>query len=231
MQLVSALPASTMSAPPDRDDPPRGSRGNGFVHSVLSFTRLEIPEIEVFETAVTFDPATDPLTAHDALAEVFGQKAGFGYFLFRADSTVPGRFWVQSVEPWSRWPAKAVSALEPKRVVIQLAEGLMYRFSLPVCAGQEHVEGKEKRVVPFESPGLVEGWFQANARHFGIKPLMVNVSLQTLRFAHGGRHFRIPHAIVEGALEVAAPERLKRRILKGFGSYRKTGLGMLQLSA
>lgn len=201
------------------------------MHSVMSFTRLEIPEIEVFETAVTFDPQTDPLTAHDALAAVFGQKAGFGHFLFRADSTLPGRYWVQSVEPWSRWPTRALSALEPKRVVIQLAHGLMYRFTLPVCAGQEYLDSSEKRVVPFESPGLVEGWFKQSADQFGLKPLLVNVSLQKLRFAHGSQHFKVAHAVIEGALEVADSERLKRRLLKGFGSYRKAGLGMLQLSA
>lgn len=203
----------------------------GFMHSVLSYTRLEIPEVETFETAVTFDARCDPLTTHDRLAGVFGQKAGFGSFLFRADSTVPDRYWVQSVQPWARWPEGAATALEPKRVVIQLAEGLMYRFSLPVCAGQEYVEGNEKRVVPFDSPALVEGWFKKSADAFGIRPLLVNVSLQKLRFGHRGQHFKVPYAVIEGALEVGHAERLKRRILKGFGSYRKAGLGLLQLSA
>src|SRR5215475_778953 len=122
-------------------------KNDGFVHSMLSFTRLEIPEVELFETAVTFDAATDPLTAHDALASVFGQKAGFGRFLFRADSAAPGRFWVRSIEPWTRWPDRALNALEPRRVVVQLAEGLMYHFSLTVCAGEEFVEADGKRVV------------------------------------------------------------------------------------
>jgi len=219
---------------PDRGDEPRPAAPNqpGFVHSVLSFTRLEIPEVELFETAVTFaDPETDPLTAHDALADVFAQKAGYGQFLFRKDSVVPGRYWVRSVEPWNRWPDKAANALEPKRIVVQLAEGLMYRFTLPVCAGRETVEGKEKRVVAFATVAEVEKWFKDNAANFGIKLLLVNVSLQVLRFAHNGQHFKIPHAVIEGALEVANANRLQRRILKGFGSYRKVGLGQLQLSA
>ncbi len=177
------------------------------------------------------DPETDPLVAHDALAEVFGEKAGCGQFLFRKDSAVPGRFWVQSVEPWNRWPEKAANALEPKRVVVQLAEGLMYRFTLPVCAGRETVSGKEKRVVAFETVAEVEKWFKNNAANFGIKLLLMNVSLQVLRFAHNGQHFKIPHSIIEGALEVANANRLRRRILKGFGSHRKLGLGQLQLSA
>jgi hypothetical protein len=222
-----AAPASGAGVTSGTNARPAGS----FVHSVLSFTRLEIPEVEIFETAVTFDAATDPLSAHDALAEVFGYKAGSGYFLFRADSAIAGRYWVQSVEPWTRWPGGAISALEPKRVVVQLAEGLMYRFSLQVCAGREYVEGREKRVEPYRSVEEVERWFTGNAVEFGIRPMLVNVSLKTLRFAHNAQHFKIPYATIEGALEVAKAPPLQRRLVKGFGSYRKTGLGMLQLSA
>lgn len=212
--------------------PPKPKEKSGaYVHSVLSFTRLEIPELEVFETAATFAPETDALTAHDALAEVFGQKAGLGKFLFRPDSTVPGRYWVQSSEPWARWPTDTQSALEPKRVVIQLAEGLMYRFTLPVAAGQEFMENGQKRIAPYETNGQIEQWFIANAKDFGIKPLMANISLQTLRLAHSGQHFKVPYAVIEGALEVANPDRMKRRILRGFGNHRRAGLGLLQLSA
>jgi hypothetical protein len=203
----------------------------GFMHSVLSFTRLEIPELEVFETAVTFAPDTDPLTAHDALTDVFGKKAGFGHYLFRADSAVPGRYWVRSVEPWTRWPDGAVSALEPKREVIQLAEGLMYRFTLPVCAGNEYVEGNEKRVVPFATAQEVDAWFKEMAPHFGIRLLINDTALATLRFAHRGQRFKVQHAVIEGALEVSNAEHLRRRLIRGFGSHRKAGLGMLQLSA
>lgn len=209
----------------------RDSRSKeGFVHSMLSFTRLEIPEVELFETAVTFDPATDPLTAHDALASVFGQKAGFGRFLFRSDSNSPGRYWVRSIEPWTRWPDRALNALEPRRTVVQLAEGLMYHFSLSVCAGEEFVSPEEKRVVPFDTVERVAGWFRDEAPQFGIRPLMVNVAVRTMRFAHGEQRFKVPYSTLDGALEVADAERLRRRILKGFGYYRRTGLGMLELS-
>jgi hypothetical protein len=211
-----------------REHPPRGK--NDFVHSRLSFTRLEIPEVEVFETAVAFPPHTDPLTAHDALAAVFGKKAGFGHFLFRADSTTPGRYWVRSAEPWTRWPDGALNALEPRRRVIQLAEGLMYHFSLSVCAGEELPSDTEKRVAPYETAERVAEWFRAGAADFGIKPLLVNVAMNALRFGHGGQRYKIPYAAIDGALEVAHAERLRRRILKGFGYYRRTGLGMLELS-
>jgi CRISPR-associated protein Cas6/Cse3/CasE subtype I-E len=197
---------------------------------MLSFTRLEIPEVELFETAVTFDPATDPLSAHDSLASVFGQKAGFGRFLFRADSATAGRFWVRSVEPWTQWPDRALNALEPRRVVIQLAEGLMYHFTLSACAGEEFISASEKRVVPFDTEERVAAWFRDEAAQFGIKPLMVNIALKTMRFAHGEQRYKVPYATLDGALEVADADRLRRRILKGFGYYRRTGLGMLELS-
>lgn len=208
--------------------PPRSGQ---FVHSVLSFTRLEIPEVEVYETAVTFDPATDPLTAHDALSDVFGQKAGAGMYLFRGDSAIPGRYWVRSVEPWTRWPQRAVSALEPKRIVIQLAEGLMYRFTLEVCAGREYVDQGEKRVEAYQTVPEVEKWFTEQARAHGMRLLLANVSLQTLRFSHNGQRFKIPYASIEGALEVGNALQMQRRLVKGFGSYRRVGLGMMQMSA
>jgi hypothetical protein len=220
------LPAIVSSrANPD----PRRQQGK-FIHSVLGFTRLEIPQLELFEAAVTFSPETDPVTAHDRLASLFGRKAGEGQFLFRLDSAVPGRFWVRSIEPWTRWPEGATGALDPKREVIQLAEGLMYRFTLPVCAGHEHIVGGEKRVVPFDSVGLVHEWFKANAASFGIRPMMADIALATLRFSHRGAHYKILHAVIEGALEVSDATALRRRLLKGFGSHRKAGLGMLQLT-
>lgn len=207
------------------------ARRSGFIHSVLSFTRLEIPTLEVYETAVAFGPDTDPITAHRELVQVFGQKAGDGEFLFRADSTIAGRYWVQSSAPWTRWPETAISALEPKRVVIQLAEGLMYRFTLQVCAGQVKMDGNEKRIDPFVNERDVEAWLRGEAASFGFTPLMVGVSMQTLRFAHRGQKVKIDYAQIEGALEVADPEGFKRRIRQGFGHHRRAGLGLIQLTA
>lgn len=226
MQLTLKDPSAATAA--GRERARRAT--HDFVHSRLSFTRLEIPEVEVFETAVAFPPETDPLTAHDALAAVFGKKAGFGHFLFRADSSTAGRYWVRSAEPWTRWPDGALNALEPRRRIIQLAEGLMYHFSLTVCAGEELPSETEKRVAPYETAERVTEWFRAGAEQFGIKPLLVNVAMTALRFGHGGQRYRVPFAAIDGALEVAHAERLRRRILKGFGYYRRTGLGMLELS-
>jgi hypothetical protein len=196
--------------------------------ALVSFTHLEIPQIEVFETAVAFEPTCDPISAHERLRQVFGQKAGSGQFLFRADSSVAGRFWVRSALPWSRKPAGA-TALEPKRVIIQLASGLMYHFALPVCAGHEVYQGEEKLLHPFRTAAEFEAWFSANAAGFGIKPLMFSASLSTLRFRFEGVPYRIDHAMLEGALEVADPERMVRHVLRGFGSHRRAGLGMLHL--
>jgi hypothetical protein len=208
---------------------PRRLQGS-FKHSVLSFTRLEIPQLELYEAAVTFAPDTDPVTAHERLARLFGRKAGEGQFLFRLDSAMPGRYWVRSLEPWPRWPEGAQSALEPKREVIQLAEGLMYRFTLPVCAGQEYVEGGEKRVVPFDSPSMITEWFNAGAADFGFKLLLADIAMATLRFSHRGSAYKIQHAVIEGALEVTQADALRKRLVRGFGSHRKAGLGMLQLT-
>jgi hypothetical protein len=224
----SSTELPTLVSTRSKPDPDR--QASKFIHSVLSFTRLDIPQLDLFEAAVTFAPDIDPVTAHDRLAQVFGRKAGEGLFLFRLDSAVPGRYWVRMVEPWTRWPEGALGALEPKREMIQLAEGLMYRFTLPVCAGHEHVEGGEKRIVPFDSAGLVNEWFIANAASFGIKPLMADIAIATLRFSHRGAAYKILHAVIEGALEVTDADALRRRLLKGFGSHRKAGLGMLQLT-
>ena len=206
-------------------------RRTGFFHSVLSFTRLEVPALECFETAVAFPPQTDPIAAHKELAAVFGQKAGEGEFLFRADTATAGRYWVQSAAPWPSWPAGAISALEPKRVVIQLAEGLMYRFALAVCAGRATMKGGEKIVEPYMNSQDVEAWLRASAPRYGFTPLMFDVSMQTLRFAHRGHNVRIGYAQIEGALEVAEPEQFKRRLMQGFGHHRRAGLGLMQLVA
>jgi hypothetical protein len=145
----------------------RARKKEGFVHSVLSYTKLELPTVEVFETAVAFAPETNPLQAHAELAATFGHRAGEGHFLFRCDSTIPGRYWIQSVKPWPQRPGRAVSALEPKRTLIQVAPGLMYRFSLPVCAGRARLEGSEKEVEPFRTRDEVEIWFKGTAERFG----------------------------------------------------------------
>jgi CRISPR-associated protein Cas6/Cse3/CasE subtype I-E len=196
--------------------------------TLVGFTQLEVPHIELYETAVAFEAQCDPITAHDRLRLVFGQKAGAGSFLFRADSSVAGRFWVRSTVPWSGTPSGAM-ALEPKRLVLQLADGLMYHFALPVCVGHEVYQSEEKLVHPFRTAAEFEAWFSASAPGFGIKPLMFSASLRSLRFRHEGVPYRIDHAMIEGALEVADPDRLKQRVQRGFGSHRRAGLGLLHL--
>jgi hypothetical protein len=196
--------------------------------TLVGFTQLDVPHIELFETAVAFESDCDPITAHERLRLVFGQKAGSGSFLFRADSSVPGRFWVRSTVPWSSKPPGGM-ALEPKRVVLQLASGLMYHFALPICVGNEVFQGDEKVVHPFRTAAEFEAWFSASAPGFGIKPLMFSASLRSLRFRHEGVPYKIDHAMIEGALEVAEPERMRQRVQRGFGSHRRAGLGLLHL--
>jgi CRISPR-associated protein Cas6/Cse3/CasE subtype I-E len=197
----------------------------------VSFTKLDLPTLITFETAVTFDRRCDPLTAHNELFQVFGQPAGSGRFLFCADSALPGRFWVRSVVPWVAPPASAISALDPKRIATQLATGLMYHFSLSVCVGEVSVVDGRKHVRPYQFSAQWENWFTKNGEEFGIRPLMVSVMQRNLRFEHEGAAFRIDFAVLEGALEVADTDRLIRRLLRGFGSHRRLGLGMLKLQS
>jgi hypothetical protein len=195
----------------------------------VSYTRLDIPQVEVFETAVTFESHCDPISAHEQLMQVFGQKAGSGSFLFRADSSVGGRYWVRSAHPWTARPPLATAALAPKRILIQLATGLMYHFMLPVCAGHEFYEGDQRALHPYQTTGEVEAWFAAHAAGYGIKPLMFSASLRSLKFRYQSVAYRIDHAVLEGALEVVDPDRLKQHLLRGFGWHRRAGLGMLHL--
>ncbi len=195
----------------------------------MSYTHLEIPQVEVYETAIAFGPDCDPISAHEQLVSVFGHKAGHGTFLFRADSSVAGRYWVRSAKPWTERPAGALAALEPKRIVIQLAGGLMYHFLLPVCAGHEVYQGDQKLLYPFLSVAEVEGWFHTHAPGFGLKPLMFSASLRSLRFRYQGVAYRIDHAMLEGALEVVDPDAMRRQLLRGFGWHRRAGLGMLHM--
>jgi len=197
----------------------------------IGFTLLNLPSLDVFETAVSFVPECNPLQAHDELSAAFGQKAGAGRFLFRADSAIAGRYWVRSVVPWNRPPAGALSALEPKRIVTQLAEGLMYHFSLDVCVGTERIADGRKHVQPFASRAEFEGWFSTSGAEFGYQALMVGASLRSLRFTHQGIAYRIDYAALEGALELRDTELITRRLLRGFGSHRRLGLGMLKLQA
>jgi CRISPR-associated protein Cas6/Cse3/CasE subtype I-E len=224
-------PRSTSPRRPGGDGGRSGASGEGFVHSVLSFTRLEIPEVEVFETVVTFTPQTDPLAAHERLSEVFGHKAGDGYFLFRADSEMPGRYWVRSLEPWPSWPRDVTTALEPSRRIIQLETGLMYQFTLRVCTGHERVEGGQKHIQPFATPQEFESWFAARAAECGFKLLMHSGAVDVMRFGHDGKNYKVGIGALDGALEVVDATPMKRAILRGFGSHRRLGLGMLQLSS
>jgi hypothetical protein len=204
---------------------------SGVAQPEVGFTKMDLPKLDTFETAVTFAPDCDPVSAHDELVPVFGQKAGTGRFLFAADSSVAGRYWVRSMVPWKTQPASAVSVISPKRIVTQLAEGLMYHFSLAVCVGDVDVAEGRKFVRPYKTAAQYEGWFADNAEDFGVRPIMVSVALKELRFLHAGSSYRVGYAVLEGALEVGDSENIMRRLLRGFGSHRRLGLGMLKLQS
>ncbi len=161
---------------------PKGKGPNNplraFVNSVMSYTKMDVPTVELFETAVTFDAKhRDPLSAHQCLSKTFGKKAGVS-FVFRADTASEGRYWVYSADPWLEPPAEAISALAPKRIVHQLCEGLPYRFALDACVGREKLVAGEKEVEPFRTPQEVEAWIKAVGPKFGFKPDFFNVDDQ-----------------------------------------------------
>ena len=65
----------------------------------------------------------------------------------------------------------------------------------------------------------------------GFKPDFFNVSVRELKFPYGERTIRLPYASAEGVLQVTDAELLKKPLLRGVGSYRRVGLGLLQLSS
>ena len=107
----------------------------------------------------------------------------------------------------------------------------MYHFSLAVCVGETSVVDGCKHVRPYTSGADYENWFALNSEEFGLHPLMVSASLRSLRFTHAGTSFRVDHGVLEGAMEVADTECLMRRLLRGFGSHRRLGLGMMKLQS
>lgn len=228
MDISLRLPPHWLTSEKPRGKKPGTLRN--FVNSVMSYTKMDVPTVELFETAVTFEPAhADPLSAHAALTRTFGKKAGVA-FVFRADTASEGRYWVYSADPWLEPPPEAASALAPKRQVIQLCAGLPYRFQLDACIGREKIVDGEKEIDPFRTPQEVEAWLKAAGPKFGFKPDFFNVAISELRFPYGNRTIKLRYSSVEGVLQVTDPELLKRPLLRGIGSYRRVGLGLLQLS-
>jgi CRISPR-associated protein Cas6/Cse3/CasE subtype I-E len=228
MEFPLRLPSHWLKSEKPKGKSP-GSK-SGFSHSVMSYTKMDVPTVEMFETAVTFEAGhAHPLAAHESLTRTFGNKAGVA-FVFRADTTTAGRYWVYSGEPWHEPPVEAVSALAPKRHVIQLVPGLPYRFQLDACVGHERVSNGEKEVEPFRTSQEVEEWMKLAGPKLGFKPDFFNVAIKELYFPYGGKKIKLPYASVEGVLQVTDPELLKKSLLRGIGSYRRVGLGLLQLS-
>lgn len=230
MGMPLRLPSQWFSAPPAAADAPAPARP-GFVQSILSYTRMDVPSVERWEAVVSFGPEhADPLAAHAALERAFGGKVGEA-FLFRADSACTGRYWVYSREPWRAAPLEAVSALSPKRHVLQVACGLPYRFTLEACIGNETVVDGAKHVEPFRTREEVEAWLPQAGAKYGFAPDFFNVEIRELVFLYQGRARRIRYAALEGVMQVSDDAAIKPVLLRGVGSHRRLGLGLLQLSS
>lgn len=230
MGMPLRLPSQWLSAPRAAGDTPASGKA-GFVQSILSYTRMDVPSVERWESVVSFGPDhADPLAANAALERAFGGKVGEA-FLFRADSAGPGRYWVYSREPWRAAPLEAVSALAPKRHVLQVACGLPYRFTLEACIGRETVVNGAKHVDPFRTREEVEAWLPQAGAKYGFKPDFFNVEICQLRFPHQGRTLSLRYVALEGVMHVSDDAALKPVLLRGVGSHRRVGLGLLQLSS
>lgn len=228
MDLTLRLPRQWLTSSRPKGKGPGTAKP--FPHSVMSYTKMDVPTVELFETAVTFPPQhADPLSAHLVLTRTFGKKAGEA-FVFRADTSSEGRYWVYSADPWLEPPAEAISALAPKRIVLQLAEGLPYRFALEACVGRERMVNGAKEVEPFRTAQEVESWLNAIAPKFGFKPDFYNVAIKELQFLYGERSMKLSYASIEGVLQVTDAELMRKPLLRGIGSHRRVGLGLLQLS-
>ena len=237
IDLPLRLPQHWLGSAAPKGKGPNTPKGKGpnnklqsFVNSVMSYTKMDVPTVELFETAVTFEAKhSDPLSAHQSLSKTFGKKAGVT-FVFRADTASQGRYWVYSADPWLEPPAEAISALAPKRIVLQLCEGLPSGFAIEAWVGREKMVAGEKEVEPFRTPQEVESWIKAMGPKFGFKPDFFNVAIKELQFPYGDRTVKLPYASIEGVLQVTDADLIKRPLLRGIGSYRRVGLGLLQLS-
>jgi hypothetical protein len=114
---------------------------------------------------------------------------------------------------------------------VQLVPGLPYRFTLDACVGHERVTNGEKEVEPFKTAEEVEDWLKAAGPKLGFQPDFFNVTIKELQFPYGGRTIKLPYASAEGVLQVTDAELLKKPLVRGIGSYRRVGLGLLQLSS
>lgn len=229
MELPLRLPSHWLASSRAAGKKP-GQGAAGFVQSILSYTRMDVPSVERWESVVSFGPDhADPLAANASFERAFGGRAGEA-FLFRADSETAGRYWVYSREPWREPPLEATSALAPKRHVLQIAEGLPYRFTLEACIGRETVVNGAKHVDPFSRAEEVEAWLPQAGAKYGFKPDFFNVAIREIAFPYQGRVMRIRYAALEGVMHISSEERIKPVLLRGVGSHRRVGLGLLHIS-
>ena len=94
----------------------------------------------------------------------------------------------------------------------------------------ESLKNGEKEVEPYKTPEEVEEWLRLAGPKLGFKADFFNVSIKELQFPYGGRSIKLPYASAEGVLQVTDADLLTKPLLRGIGSYRRVGLGLLQLT-
>ena len=165
-------------------DAPKGKGPNnldlrGFVNSVMSYTKMDVPTVELFETAVTFDEkhARSAFGASVPVQERLEKRpASVSCFvLIRQAKAATGC--TPLIRGWNLLPRRSARLLQ-RELFIQLCEGLPYRFALDACVGREKLVNGEKEVEPFRTPQEVEAWIKAAGPKFGFKPDFFNADDQ-----------------------------------------------------
>ncbi len=87
---------------------------------------------------------------------------------------------------------------------------------------------RRKRGRTVSHPQEVEAWIKAAGPKFGFKPDFFNATIKELQFPYGDRTVKLPYASIEGVLQITDADLMKRPLLRGIGSYRRVGLGLLQ---
>ncbi len=143
MDLALRLPSHWLSSSRPKGRGP--STVTHFVDSVMSYTKMDVPTVELYETAVTFGPQhADPLSAHLSLTRTLRQES-------RRQLCVPCRHDLARAaigstrgDPWLEPPPRPSAPWHRSESFYSCAEGLPYRFAIEACVGRERtVDGDQ----------------------------------------------------------------------------------------
>ncbi len=192
---------------------------------------MDVPTVELFETAVTFDEkhARSAVSASVSVQNIW--KKG------RRQLCVPCRHGrrrpllgvLRVTHGWSLRQRRSARWLQ-RELCTNCAKDC--RIALP---STHALDGRSWSPVKKKSNRFVlrrksRAWIKAAGPKFGFKVDFFNATIKELQFPYGDRTIKFPYASIEGVLQITDAELIKRPLLRGIGSYRRVGLGLLQLS-